>query len=80
MTSFFDGLDAIKADLEDRFPGWQVWYVPHNNRTVTWCARPHPLLNENSPEDLAQAIGRQLWTAAGNAPSPQLPTGKIPPL
>jgi hypothetical protein len=30
--------------------------VPHLNRTVTWCARPRPLLNENSPEDLAEAI------------------------
>lgn len=57
MTSYLQQLDAIKADLESRYPGWQVWYVPNStDRGATWCARPHPLLNEASPEYLAQAI------------------------
>jgi hypothetical protein len=58
MGSYLDELDARKAELQARFPGWQVWYVPGHNRTVTWCARPYPLLNEATPEDLAEAIGQ----------------------
>ena len=55
--SYLQELDAIKADLEGRFPGWQVWYVPHSTDAgVTWCARPKPILNEASPEHLAEAI------------------------
>jgi hypothetical protein len=56
--SFLTEQDQIKHELEERHPGWQVWYVPHNDRTVTWCARPNPLLNEASPEDLSAAIGQ----------------------
>jgi hypothetical protein len=80
VTSYLQELDVIKASLEDRFPSWQIWYVPHSgNRTVTWCARPHPLLNEASPEDLAEAIQRLPWAPAPAPPAPpQLPTGRIP--
>jgi hypothetical protein len=82
MPSRLDELDRIKADLQDRFPGWQIWYVPHSvDRSVTWCARPHPLLNEGSPEDLAAAIERQPWAPAPPirpAAPAQLPTGKLP--
>ena len=56
MTSFLGALDREKAELEERHPGWQIWYVPHLDRTVTWCARRNPLLNEASPEDLSAAI------------------------
>jgi hypothetical protein len=73
MPSYLQELDVTKADLEARFPGWQIWYVPHTDRTITWCARPHPLLNEDSPEDLAQAIERQPWAPAGNALGRKLP-------
>jgi hypothetical protein len=55
-VSFLGEMDERKAELEARFPGWQIWYVPHLDRTSTWCARPWPLLNEASPEDLAAAI------------------------
>jgi hypothetical protein len=55
-TSYLNALDRIQAELQERYPGWQIWYVPHINRTVTWCARPWPLLNEDSPEHLAEAI------------------------
>ena len=58
MTSFLGELDRMQADLAERHPGWQVWYVPHLDRTVTWCARRNPLLNEASPEDLSEAITR----------------------
>lgn len=63
MSGRLGALDLLKRDLEERFPGWQVWYVPHLDRSVTWCARPWPLLNEDSPEHLAEAIGQ----AAGGA-------------
>lgn len=56
--SYLQELDRIKQGLEERFPGWQVWYVPHHDRHITWCARPLPLLNEASPDDLAAAIGQ----------------------
>jgi len=49
-------LDAIKAELERKHPGWWIWYVPAMNG-VGWCARPHPGLAEHSPEDLETAIG-----------------------
>jgi hypothetical protein len=45
MASFLTELDERKHELERGNPGWQIWYVPHTNRTVTWCARPWPLLN-----------------------------------
>jgi len=57
-VSYLTELDRIKDELEKRHPGWQVWYVPHLDRTVTWCARRLPLLNEASPEDLSEAITR----------------------
>lgn len=57
MASYLQELDTTKADLETRFPGWNIWYVPHSvDKDVTWCARPWPLLNEDSPEHLAEAI------------------------
>ena len=86
MTGYLSDLDAIRDSLMARFPGWQIWYVPHLDRTVTWCARRNPLLNENSPEDLAHAI-EVVWgdPGPGSQAAPaqgviQLPTGKIPPL
>jgi hypothetical protein len=38
-------------DLERRFPGWQIWVSG-----PTWCARPWPLINCDSPEELAERI------------------------
>jgi hypothetical protein len=44
-------------DLERRFPGWQVWAVPRGrNGEATWCARPWPLINCSSAEELAERI------------------------
>jgi hypothetical protein len=56
--SYLDELDNRKHELMNQHPGWQVWYVPHSDRTITWCARPNPLLNEDSPEHLAEAIAQ----------------------
>lgn len=56
--SILTELDRLKDELAGRFPGWQIWYSPRTDRTVVWCARPYPLLNEGSAEDLAAAIER----------------------
>jgi hypothetical protein len=56
--SYLTELDRIRDQLRAEHPGWLIWYVPHHDRTVMWCARPEPLLNEASPEELAEAIER----------------------
>lgn len=57
MASFLTVLDERKDELERDNPGWQIWYVPHAvGRHVTWCARPRPLLNTDSPEELQKLI------------------------
>jgi hypothetical protein len=40
-------LDELAAE----FPGWQVWCSG-----PVWCARPEPLINAGSPEELAERI------------------------
>jgi hypothetical protein len=56
MASYLTELDERKQELELDNQGWQIWYVPHHDRTVTWCARPRPLLNTDSPEQLQKLI------------------------
>lgn len=56
MASYLTELDERKQELELDNTGWQIWYVPHHDRTVTWCARPLPLLNTDSPEQLQMLI------------------------
>jgi hypothetical protein len=53
---FLEGLDRTKRELEAQFPGWHIWYVPHLDRSVTWCAQPWPLINSQSPEHLTAEI------------------------
>jgi hypothetical protein len=50
-----------RRELERRFPGWEIWYVPRGPDGATWRARPRMLINAEDPEDLAAAI-----RAAGN--------------
>jgi hypothetical protein len=38
-------------ELRRRFPGWQIWVSG-----PTWCARPEPLINAASAEELAERI------------------------
>lgn len=50
-------MDKIKAGLQQRFPGWQIWCVPPGmHKGGTWCAQPWPVINTGSPEELAAAI------------------------
>lgn len=56
MSGFLTDADRRKRELEERHPGWNIWYVPHLDRTTTWCAQRNPLLNEDSAEHLSEAI------------------------
>jgi hypothetical protein len=53
------------ARLERDWPKWQCWTVHHaeGRQRFTWCARrwdgTGPVLNEDSADALAAAIGRQ---------------------
>lgn len=68
-VSYLQELDRIKAELEERFPGWQIWFVPNTDRTVTWCARPWPLLNSTSPEHLVAEIAQAHSESAAEWPA-----------
>lgn len=48
--------DQQKAELEARFPGWKIWYVPRSAGSTTWCAQPEPLLNCGTPQELEEEI------------------------
>ncbi len=62
-------LDKIKHELEEQFPGWHIWYVPHSDRSVAWCAQPWPLINADSPEHLAAEIRSAHEEAAAEWPA-----------
>ena len=55
-----------RRELERQFPGWEIWYVPREADSATWCARPQLLIGAESPEDLAAAIR----AAHSQVPSP----------
>ncbi len=62
-------LDEIREELEKRFPGWQVWYVRNLNGSTTWCARPWPLINASSPEQLIADVIQAHTEAAAEWPA-----------
>ena len=45
-----------RRELERRFPGWEIWYVPRKPDGATWHARPRMLIHAEDPEGLAAAI------------------------
>ncbi len=49
-------LDRMKAELQEQFPGWNIWFVPHTTGHVVWCAQPWPLINSTSAAHLAAEI------------------------
>ena len=67
--SYLSGLDKIRAELQEQFPGWHIWYVPRTDRTVAWCAQPWPLINSGSPEHLAADIAHAHAEAAAEWPA-----------
>jgi hypothetical protein len=55
-------------DLERRFPGWQI-------SGPIWCARPWPLINAGSPEELAERIRTAHSQPPDGSPSLAEPPG-----
>ncbi len=49
-------LDKQLAELQERHPGWRIWFVPHLGGQVVWCGQREPLLNTDSAEHLSAAI------------------------
>jgi hypothetical protein len=68
-VSYLTELDQIRNKLAEQFPGWQIWYVPHSDRTVAWCARPWPLLNAQTPEHLIAEITQAHTEASADWPA-----------
>jgi len=66
-----NALDQIRAGLQEKFPGWHIWYVPHcgTDRHVVWCAQPYPLINSGSPEHLAAEIAQAHMEASAEWPA-----------
>jgi hypothetical protein len=55
--------DQAVAALRERWPDWQIWYVPRAIGGLLWCARLHSdhktVINAESPEELEeQLVGR----------------------
>jgi hypothetical protein len=48
--------DEAKADLQARYPDWQVWYVPRAIGGPLWCAQLRSTINTESSADLAAEI------------------------
>ena len=59
VMSVLAKLDRTQAELQSEFPGWRIWYVYRPGK-VSWAARPEPLLNAPSAEDLRAAIAKVL--------------------
>ena len=59
VMSVLAELDQTQAQLQSEFPGWRIWYV-YRPGNVSWAARPEPLLNTQSAEDLRAAIAKVL--------------------
>ena len=51
---------AIVAQLEGDWPGYQIWYVPKAVGGTTWCARrwdgTGDVINADSPDELVALI------------------------
>jgi hypothetical protein len=57
VSSQLTFLDEHKLRLQQGNLGWQIWYVPKSvEKGAVWCARPLPLLNADSPEELQELI------------------------
>jgi hypothetical protein len=59
VMSVLAELDQTQAELQSEFPGWRIWYV-YRPGNVSWAARPEPLLNTQSAENLRAAIAKVL--------------------
>jgi len=56
--TLLEELDRMRRELQDDYPGWQIWYVFHHDGSATWHGRPNPWLNAPSPDDLRKLISQ----------------------
>lgn len=56
--SLLGELDRMQRELQDDYPGWQIWYVFNRDGSATWHARPKPWLSAPSPDDLRKLISQ----------------------
>jgi len=56
--SLLEELDRMRRELQNDYPGWQIWYVFHPDGSATWHARPNPWLNAPRPDDLRKLINQ----------------------
>ena len=66
VMSVLAELDRTQAELQSEFPGWRIWYV-YRPSNVSWAARPEPVLNAQSAEDLRAAIAKVLANDGGDS-------------
>ena len=62
-------LDKIRHELEERLPGWRIWYVPRSTGAVTWCAHPWPVINAQTPEQLLAEVAQAHAEASDDWPA-----------
>jgi hypothetical protein len=65
VMSVLAELDRTQAELQSEFPGGRIWYV-YRPGSVSWAARPEPVLNTQSAEDLRAAIAKVLANDGGD--------------
>ena len=65
--SLLEELDRMRRQLQDDYPGWQIWYVFHRDGSATWHARPNPRLNAPSPGELRKLIDQVHSQTDGDA-------------
>jgi hypothetical protein len=55
--------------VEEQFPGWHAWNVRLPDGTVSWYARPFPLVSASSVDELRAEIRMAHQTREANWPS-----------
>jgi hypothetical protein len=56
VLSLLEELDQMRRELQNEYPGWQIWYVFHHDGLATWHARPKPWLNAPGSDHLRKLI------------------------
>lgn len=55
--AWIDVREQVKAELRERYPDWQIWYVPSaSDSRATWHARPRLKIDADTPGLLEAGI------------------------
>ena len=56
--------DRARAGLRERWPDWEIWYVPRAIGGLLWCARLHSdhktMINAESPDELEEHMAARM--------------------